>query len=126
MNSGKVIHQSITQSIKKGNVSTIEEFSYSCFKFKFKKVSPAQAQQLLIYINHNMCSNGKILPWEMGNYLLANNIKFSISFVYCKLIPFSGNFLLFKEVLRLKMELINIKIRRTYYKILSAIKNLLF
>lgn len=105
-------------------ISLLNNFEYSCFKFKFKNktMTDLAVKQILTYINYHIQQND-LYPWDLANFLLRNKVKFSINFKFCKGISIGTNFALFKEVLRLKKELIRCKFQYFFYYLTKKIFN---
>ncbi len=85
----------------------LNEFEYSCFKFKFN----IQSQKLQEQFVELICTDKTLMPWDLGNFFLQNNIKFKIKFRYVKGLGFKGNYVLFKTVKWMQKEQLKIFIK---------------
>ncbi|GCD11746.1 hypothetical protein [Clostridium tagluense] len=87
-----------------GDLKDINSFEYSCFKFKCK----LNTQELMEKFAEVVCSDGTLLPWDICNFFLRNDVPYSINFRYVRPINFHGNYILWKAVMFLKKQKIKL------------------
>ncbi|MDF2880092.1 MAG: hypothetical protein K0R54_649 [Clostridiaceae bacterium] len=86
--------------VHNGKLKEINSYSYSCFKFKFKIVDQNTQEEFAQLVT----GDNDAFPWDICNFFVQRDIKFSINFRYVKGAKFKANFEMFKEVMRLKKE----------------------
>lgn len=90
----------------------INEFRYSCFKFKFKIKEYENKKKFCSFLKSKLSEN--LMPWDVCNYFISNNIKYRISFIICKEIGIRNNLILLKTVLYLKKEMLKLSLKKKY------------
>lgn len=79
----------------------LRDFEFSNFRFKFILKKQEQMERFVEFLKeHN-----PLLPWDMCNFLLKENVKFDLEYRYVKGAGVKTNFILFKTYLYLKKEL---------------------
>lgn len=90
------------------NLKQINKFEYSNFKFKFNIIKQEDQEAFVEFIDK---SPNNLMPWDVCNYFLDNNIKYSINFRYVKEKSLKSNWTLFKTVMFLKKEKLKVYIK---------------
>jgi hypothetical protein len=84
------------------NFEQIKRFEYSAFSFKFN-IATQDLQEEFVEFLCKEDESKDIMPWEICNFFLKRNIKYSLSFKYMKKAGLQLNYTLFKTVLFLKI-----------------------
>lgn len=102
----------LTEQVEYGHLNAINEFKYSCFKFKFKIKGYENEKKFCDFLKSKM-SEG-LMPWDICNYFIRNNIKYKLRFVICRKIGIKSNLVLLKTVLFLNKESIKLSLKKKY------------
>lgn len=99
---------------------SINNFEYSCFKFKIKMTEQQHMEEFIEFIEEKE----PLLPWDLCNFFMQRRIKYSIHFRYLKDIGYNGNWVLFKTVLFLKLQKLRVYFLNyiNNFKIVPSIK----
>lgn len=93
----------------------IRHFRYSCFDFKFS-IKEQKLQEKFVEV----ILRDKVMPWNICDFFILNNIKYSLRFKYCNNLTIKDNSKLLKTVLILNKTKLKVRIHnwKNKYKIL--------
>lgn len=90
------------------NFKSIKKFEYSYFTFKFLLDSQKQQEEFTEFV----CSKDDLMPWELGNFFIQQNIKFKIRFRYLKNFSLKRNSIMYRTVKNIQWQLYKIYIKQ--------------
>lgn len=111
--------QNVKNNVYEGKFKELNRFEYSCFKFEFK----LDNEQYQREFSNFLYFNDPLMPWDICNFFMSRNIRFSINFRYCPSVDLKSNYILSKTVLFLKKEIIRINILKNYNKIKTKLSS---
>lgn len=102
--------------VKKGELKEITGFNYLSFLFEFNISGMEMMNKYMNFLKSYVFEGKVLVPWDICNFFIANDIKYKVKFKYNMKIGIQENFLYFRTVLALKKEKIKYNIRSSIKK----------
>ena len=97
--------------VEKGELKEITGFQYLSFLFNFNILNIEMIYKYIEFLKGYVFQDKVLVPWDICNFFIANDVKYKIKFKYNKDISLSENFLYFKVVFFLKTEKIKYNVK---------------